>query len=159
MTNDKIAQCDGDRFSEIRSAIIKKLTKPDDNLKERSGRIWNEISLNTYDYNRMKSLLEAEKKMVYQDMVKLHKNIFYDNPNRLTIYNYAGKSDSKLIVNDVRPYSLNNKLNVTYTDNLNIFNNQEYISGYKIETLNKIANRLGKKKSTKSSKKNKSFLK
>jgi secreted Zn-dependent insulinase-like peptidase len=126
---EKVKNCNGKRFEEVKEAILARLNRKDDNLSERSSRIWREIVENTYEFGRNKELIKSLDKINHESLLKMSENIFINNPARLTIHNYSFKSN-KYLLNKPIPYELNNKINVMYTDSVKALEKNDFIHAY-----------------------------
>jgi len=64
----------------------------------------------------------------------LFKSVFYENPNRLSIHQYASKFDKKKLkeTNNTKiDYDLNKNKKILITDDLKYYKNQPFIKAYK----------------------------
>jgi insulysin len=127
---EKISECKEEKFEKVRSAIKERLTKKDDNLKERASRIWREINDGTYEFNRTNDLIKSLEQIDSSTLKIFFENLFINNPAKLTIHNYAANSPTNFVKSSM-PYQLNNKVNVNYTDSLDYFSKSEFIYAYK----------------------------
>lgn len=142
---EKIEACNGNKFEEVKRAIKTKLMRKDDNLKERSGRIWKEIFQGTYEFNRSQDLIAALDELEYKVMLNLFKNIFFENPNVITILNYASTYDGNM---DHKPetYSLDNKTRIKYSEDFSVLKDKGFIYTYKDYQSPKISLNNNKRK-------------
>lgn len=72
-------------IDEYKKSIEMILFKPEDNLKERSDLIWNEIKENSFFFDRKFKLKEELKLISVNDVKNTYKNIFINNPKKLSI--------------------------------------------------------------------------
>lgn len=72
-------------IDEYKKSIEMILFKPEDNLKERSDLIWNEIKENSFFFDRKFKLKEELKLITVNDVKNTYKNIFINNPKKLSI--------------------------------------------------------------------------
>ena len=94
----------------------------DANLKERTSKIWNEIFLNSLDFNRKDKLTNEIVKINRKDILEAYDTIFIDKPQKLSIQIYSG--DSKLPKNTEELYYLNSNIIVTITSDVNVLNQE-----------------------------------
>ena len=70
---------------EYKKSINMMLFKPEDNLKERSSLYWNEIHENSFFFDRKFKLSEQLKNITVYDIKKAYRDIFINNPQKLSI--------------------------------------------------------------------------
>jgi hypothetical protein len=63
-------------------------------LKDRSNRVWNEISTRTYNYNKRKVLLSVLESVVYKDVVNFFNDKLMKNTAKISIHHYAGANNT-----------------------------------------------------------------
>jgi hypothetical protein len=107
------------------------LMKIENNLLERTNKIFKKIELHE-DFNEEDNLIyELSNINSFDTVIIFFKNIMIDNPKRINIYYYGkGISNEELsnkFKNISKQYSLNNNINITYTNDINIFQNNENI--------------------------------
>ena len=105
--------------------------KIENNLLERTNKIFKKVELHE-DFIEEDNLIYELSNINSFDAIKsFFKNIMIDNPKRINIYYYGkGISDEELsnkFKNISKQYSLNNNINITYTNDINIFQNNENI--------------------------------
>jgi secreted Zn-dependent insulinase-like peptidase len=155
LAEEKLKKCEGNEFTLAKNSIKDILKKKDDNLKERSIKIWREIYYNTYEFDRYKMLYSHVDEIKFLDVYNLFKNIFFNNPNRITIHQYASTFDSEEInsKNNFKiDYDLNKEKKILITNNINYYANQPYLYAFKSKRFNRKI--IGNKNSNKKSKKN-----
>jgi secreted Zn-dependent insulinase-like peptidase len=129
LAKDKLTLCK-EKFEEVKLSIKDRLKKKDDNLKERSNRIWREITENTYEFNRGSELLKNVDSLEHDKLIKFFDDTFFQNPKKLTIHNYSSVKYTEFR-KETQRYGLNEKINITFTTDLNVLGNKEFISAYK----------------------------
>ena len=92
IATEKVNDC-ASRFENVKSSIKEKILKNDENIKERGLRIWTEIDLNRYAFNRTNTLLEEVDNLTPAKLQTFYKNNILGNNRRLTIHHYAGNTD------------------------------------------------------------------
>ena len=120
-----------DNFIDIKNNLKFELMKIENNLLERTNKIFKKIELHE-DFNEEDNLIyELSNINSFDTVIIFFKNIMIDNPKRINIYYYGkGISDEELsnkFKNISKQYSLNNNINITYTNDINIFQNNENI--------------------------------
>jgi len=141
----KLEKCKNSEYSEVLSSIRVNLLKKDDNLNERSTRIWKEIDVGGNDFNRQKNLLDFLDNLDTSKVDDLFNKIFYDNPKRLSVHNHASnvksfEPQSTDSSTDVKEFSLNKKLKIVYTEDLNFLKDAHLLQ--KIKAIRMKANKL-----------------
>jgi secreted Zn-dependent insulinase-like peptidase len=140
LAEEKLKKCEGNEFTSAKKSVKDILNKKDDNLKERSIKIWREIYYNTYEFDRYKMLYNHVDDIKFEDVYNLFKNVFFNNPNRLTIHQYASTFKSEEINSKKNmniDYDLNKQKKVLITDNINYYVNQPYLHAYKNKRFNR----------------------
>lgn len=150
LAEEKLKKCEGKDFQAAKKSIKDILNKKDDNLKERSIKIWREIYYNTYEFDRYKMLNNHVEDIKFEEVSQLFKSVFYNNPNRISVHQYASSAkeeDLKKNIDTNLDYDLNKEKKVLITDNLNYYVNQPYIHAYKSKRFNRkiVANKSQKK--------------
>ena len=120
-----------DNFIDIKNNLKFELMKIENNLLERTNKIFKKIELHE-DFNEEDNLIyELSNINSFDTVIIFFKNIMIDNPKRINIYYYGkGISNEELsnkFKNISKQYSLNNNINITYTNDINIFQNNENI--------------------------------
>lgn len=101
-------------------SIRNELLAKDTNLKERSDRIWKEISENSYEFNRRELLLKELDSIKKEEVLNIFDEIFINNPKKISIQIFPGSA--KLKINDItEDYYLNKNLKTLITTDLNTF--------------------------------------
>lgn len=139
LAEDKLKKCEAEGFTEAKASIKEILLKKDDNLKERSLRLWKEIYYNTFEFDRYQKLLQHIDKIKFEEIFQLFKSVFYENPSRITIHQYASGYDKSLIsksINTHIDYDLNKSKKILITNDLFYYKNQPFIQAYKMKRFN-----------------------
>lgn len=143
LSKDKLANCK-EKFNEVKLSIKDRLKKKDDNLKERSNRIWREITENTYEFNRGIELLKIVDTIEHEKLIEFFDDTFFLNPRKLTIHNYSSVK-FKDFRKETQPYELNEKINIKFTTDLNVLGNNEFISAFKNMKFTPVKNGIYRK--------------
>ena len=115
---DKIMSISEDKLQEIKTSLKNELHSKDTNLKERTSKIWSEIVINSFDFNRREKLSQEILKITKNDLLESYDNIFIDKPQKLSIQIYSG--DSVLDNSTEELYYLNSNIVVKVTSDLNV---------------------------------------
>ena len=140
-----LEKCKKSDYSEVIKSMRANLLKIDINLNERSTRIWKEIDVGGNDFNRKKNLIEALDKLDRSKVDDLFKKIFYKNPKRFSVHNYASnvksfEPESSNSSIDLKEFHLNKKLKIKYTEDLNFLKDAHILQ--KIKAIRTKANKF-----------------
>lgn len=139
LAEDKLKKCEISGFEEAKKTIKENLLKKDDNLKERSLRLWKEIYFNTYEFDRYEKLLQNIESIKFAEVFNLFKNVFFENPNRLTIHQYSSNyNNTESLIksyNNTIDYSINKNKKIKLVNDFYYYKNQPYIHSYKSNRL------------------------
>ena len=139
LAEEKLRKCEAAGFDEAKASIKEILLKKDDNLKERSLRLWKEIYYNTFEFDRYQKLLAHVDKIKFDEVFQLFKSVFFENPSRITIHQYASAYDKSVIAksNDSHiDYDLNKSKKILLLSDLFYYKNQPFIQAYMKKRFN-----------------------
>lgn len=139
LAEEKLRKCEAEGFAQAKASIKEILLKKDDNLKERSLRLWKEIYYNTFEFDRYQKLLLHVDQIKFDEVFQLFKSVFFENPSRISIHQYASGFDKNLVgksLNSRLDYDLNKSKKVLLTDDLFYYRNQPFIQAYKMKRFN-----------------------
>jgi insulysin len=118
----KVKECEGG-FGTVTESIREMLTKVDSSMKDRGNRIWNEISVRTYNYNKRQIMLSALDSVKFTDVVHFFNYKLLNNKARISIHHYAGNSG---VFEEVEDISDESGL-VAYTNDVHVTKGLSYI--------------------------------
>lgn len=124
------------------------MLKKDDNLKERSLKLWKEIYYNSFEFDRYKILFNNIDKIKFEDVFQLFKNVFFENPSRVSIHQYSSNYDKNKVLksnNSYMDYELNKNKKILLTNDLMYYKKQPFIQAYKTKRF-VVKNILGENK-------------
>lgn len=131
LAKDKLENCETNGFLKAKEIIKNTLNKLDDNLKQRSQKIWKEIYLNRLDFERRNKMLKILDEIEFRQVYNLFMNVFIEDPHRLSIHNYAPnyKNIEKVLKTNLTmiDYDLNKQKKISLTDDLDSFKDQPYL--------------------------------
>lgn len=119
-------------FEDLKAATKYEIESNQNNLKERTDKIWDEIESEHYDFeNEQKKLVTLNEIESYEEVLQFFKNVFIEQPKRLSVLNYAGIMDKEEIEKRIKEkenskYSLNTNFVIQYTNDINILDNVPY---------------------------------
>jgi secreted Zn-dependent insulinase-like peptidase len=88
--------------------VKSQLTKPDENLRARFNRVFEEISSGTLEFDRRQKLINAIDTISPDEIKSAFNRIFFENPQKLSFQLF--NNNSTIITNSTtEDYSLNNK--------------------------------------------------
>ena len=115
------------QFNSFLSSIRNELLAKDNNLKERSDRIWTEISGNTFEFNRRDLLIKELDSIKKEEVLNIFDEILVNSPKKISIQIFPG--NSKLKISDINEdYYLNKNVKTLVTTDLNTFNSLPTLS-------------------------------
>ncbi len=115
------------QFNSFLSSIRNELLAKDNNLKERSDRIWTEISGNTFEFNRRDLLIKELDSIKKEEVLNIFDEIFVNSPKKISIQIFPG--NSKFKISDINEdYYLNKNVKTLVTTDLNTFNSLPTLS-------------------------------
>lgn len=117
---EKITALSQDKLNEIKTSISNELHSKDTNLKYRTTKVWNEIVMNSLDFDRKDKLLEEIVVISKKDLIDSYDNIFIDKPKKLSIQIYSGNSQLDNSTEEL--YYLNSNIVVKVSSDVNILN-------------------------------------
>lgn len=129
-------------LNEYKQSIKNKILKADDNLFERFSKLWNEIKMNTYEFDRKTKLLDELKNISVDDLKINFDDIFYKSPHKLSLQMYSGKYSIPPELFKMQSYKLNKDLTTKVTKNINEFHSSKFLKKIKKVVFAKIKSRL-----------------
>ena len=126
VVNTSINKDCSNNFIEIKNAIKYQINRNENNINERTEKIFKEITMKKYDYEK-ESKLNQELEMIknYEEVKKYMKNIFVNNPRRIGIFYYANNIDDNIIneriqekIKKNKKYSLNKDIKIEYLNKI-----------------------------------------
>lgn len=131
LADEKLKSCEGSGFEDAKASLREMLLKKDDNMHQRSGRVWREIYSNQFEFDRREKYLKSLEHLEFSEVHDLFQNTFLFNPRRLTIHQYASNyNDTEALLssnNKYIEYSINKKKKIYLSNDLNIFQNNTFI--------------------------------
>ena len=82
---DRIKKFSRQAMDEYKKSIHSKLYKREDNMKERSSNLWQEIRENSYFFDKKFKLSEELATIKVEDIISAFKKIFISDPKKLSI--------------------------------------------------------------------------
>ena len=85
LLSEKVKTMTQTTVDQYKESIHMMLFKPEDNLKERSMGIWNEIKEDSYSFKRKEKLNEELAKIKAKEVISAFNNIFFNDPKKISI--------------------------------------------------------------------------
>ena len=113
-------------FNEIKNSIKYQFNSDENNLNEKSKKIFDEIIYKNYDFEKEERLIKVlETIKSYNEVIDYMKNVFEINPKRIGIFYYSNNINEndmnkriEELINSNKTYSLNKKIKIEYKNKI-----------------------------------------
>ena len=126
VVNISISKDCSNNFIEIKNAIKYQINRNENNINERTEKIFKEINMRKNDFEKESQLnKELDSIYNYEEVRKYMKNMFVNNPRRIGILYYANNIDDNIIneriqekIKNNKKYSLNKEIKIEYLNKI-----------------------------------------